>query len=487
MQKPRGLGILPFSLCLLIWAAGCSHAIFPTQGGGGGGGGTKAPVILTFHDSTTAPAGISVTSFEATVTGALLQPGSVSILSAPQTIELTQLQANSAFLSTTQVATGSYTSLVITYANPKYTFLNDSGVQVTANGQTCAAGASCVVTPTITGASTVTLSGAAPFPIVTTTNQTTLLAVDLDLNSTIQSDFSVSFTNSTSVAAVQSTGATGTTVGNFAVTGAVTSVGSNQFSLASSTGQTLTVAVSSSTAFQFQRANCTANDFTCLAVGQILNVDMSNLTTTGALQATEVDFDDAASTQQVTGTIVSFNATPPTSFQMIMHNAVPSISGLSVGTPVTVNIANTATFAINNGSLPLPVGETFATSSDLLVGQEVEARISGTFTPGPPPSFTTDRIALEPTQLTATVASVSPSTSILTLNQLPVIFVDNPIGSVSQIQVTTVSPGTLFLNLSPASLSGVTAGQTVSVGGFLFNTISTSGSPTIVADAVVGP
>ncbi|MGH9728185.1 MAG: hypothetical protein ACRD33_01590 [Candidatus Acidiferrales bacterium] len=486
MRKSRGLGILPLSLCVLTWAAGCSHAIFPTQGGGGGGG-SNVPVILTFHD--TAPAGISVTSFEVTVTGAVMQPGSVSLLSAPQTIELTQLQANSAFLSTTQVATGSYTSLAITYANPKYTFLNDSGVQVTANGQTCAAGASCVVTPTITGASTVTLSGAAPFPIVTTTNQTTLLGVDLDLSSAVQSDFSVSFANSTSAAAVQSTGATGATVGNFAVTGAVKSVGSNQFNLTSSTGQMLTVAVSSSTAFQFQRANCTANDFTCVAVGQILNVDMSNLTTTGDLQANEVDFDDAAATQQVTGTIVSFNATPPTSFQMIMHNAVPSISGFSVGTPVTVNIANTATFAVNNGSLPLPGGVTFATPSDLLVGQEVEARVSGTFTAGPPASFTTDRIALEPTQITATVTSVNPGNLSFILDNLSLLFTQAPSGAVLQIQVLTASQ-TLFLTPNGSFNDIVIAtspNNVFSVGGFLFNTIGSTGSPTIVAGTVVGP
>ncbi|HKV27151.1 MAG TPA: DUF4382 domain-containing protein [Candidatus Acidoferrales bacterium] len=444
-------------------------------------------MILAFRD--TPPAGIAVTSFQVTVTGAMLQPGNVSLLSAPQTIELTQLQANSTFLSTTQVPTGSYTSLVITYASPKYTSLNDSGVQLTVMGQACAAGASCVVTPAITGASTVTLSGAAPFPIVTTTNQTTLLAVDLDLNSTIQSDFSVSFTNSSSVTAVQSTGAAGSTVGNFAVSGIVTSVGSNQFNLTSSTGQSLTVAVASATAFQFQRASCTANNFTCVAVGQILNVNMEGLTTTGAMQASEVDFDDAASTQQVTGTIVSFNATPPTSFHMIMHGVVPSISGFSVGTPVTVNIANTATFVVNNGSLTLPAGGTFATTSDLLVGQEVEARISGTFTGGQSPSFTTDRIALEPTQINATVSTVNPGNLSFFLNNLSPLFTQAPSGAIVQIQVLTSSQ-TLFLtpNHSFNDITNATSPNNIfSVGGFLFNTIGSTGSPTIVAGTVVGP
>src|SRR5579863_350880 len=123
MQKPRGLGILPLSLCVLIWAAGCSHANY--NFGGGGGGNQTAPIYLAFHD--TAAAGITVTSFQVTVTGAVLQPGNVSLLSAPQTIELTQLQTNSAFLSTTNVPLATYTSLTVTYASPQYTFLNDSG------------------------------------------------------------------------------------------------------------------------------------------------------------------------------------------------------------------------------------------------------------------------------------------------------------------------------------------------------------------------
>ena len=224
-MKPRGLRILPLSLCILIWAAGCSHANFNL---GGGGGGQTAPMFLTFHD--TPPAGITVTSFEVTVTGAVLQPGNVSLLSAPQTIELTQLQTNSAFLSTTKVPLATYTSLTITYASPQFTFLNNSGVQVTAGGQPCAAGASCVVASPTASPLTLTLSSPSfPSVVVGATNQT-LLEVDVNLNNIIQNNFSLNFGTSATggsgaVTVTQFTGTAGTTaIGNFNVTGQIGTV-----------------------------------------------------------------------------------------------------------------------------------------------------------------------------------------------------------------------------------------------------------------------
>lgn len=487
-MKPRGLGILPLSLCILIWAAGCSHATFNT----GGGGGKTAPMFLTFHD--TAAAGITVTSFEVTVTGAVLQPGNVSLLSSPQTIELTQLQTNSAFLSTTNVPLGTYTSLMVTYASPQYTFLNNSGVQVTAGGQPCAAGASCVVTSPTVSPLTLTLSAPA-FPSVPVTSASiqTLLEVDVNLNNIIQPNFSLNFGPSASggsgaVTVTQFTGTAGNTaIGNFNVTGQVGSVSTtptNQFTLTTANGKTLTI-LAGSTTFEFARANCAANNFTCLAAGQIVGANV-DIFSNGSLGATEVDFDDVPGTQQVSGTIVTENNSPPTSFKMIVHNTIPPVAGLTLGTPVTVNIGGTASFVINNGSFVLPTGMTFATTSDLLVGQEVEARVaSGTSISNG--AFTTDRLALERTQVQSKVTSLSPTAQppqpSFVLNPLPPLFV-NP---VTQIQVLTITQGTTVLttfeNLTPLGITGLTQSQPVTVGGFLFNTV---GSPTIVATTVRG-
>lgn len=495
MGKPRGLRILPLSLCILIWTAGCSHAVFQTNGGGGGN--KTAPMFLTFHD--TPAAGITVTSFQVTVTGAVLQPGNVSLLSAPQTIELTQLQTNSAFLSTTSVPVATYTSLTITYASPQYTFLNESGVQVTAGGQSCAAGASCVVASPTASPLTLTLSSPSfPAVVVGATNQT-LLEVDVNLNNIIQSDFSLNFGASASggsgaVTVTQFTGTAGTTaIGNFNVTGEVASVSTspaNQFTLTTPNGKTLTI-LAGSTTFEFARANCSANNFTCLAAGQIVDANV-DLFSSSSLSATEVDFDDASGTQQVSGTIVTENNSPPTSFQMIVHNTIPPVASLPPGTPVTVTIGGAASFVINNGSFVLPAGASFASTSDLIVGQEVEARVaSGTSISNG--AFTTDRLALEQTQLEANVSSISPQAQPLpffVFNPLPPLFTQASVGPATQLQVDITgagqSSGTIFEHLTPLTLSGVTVGQKVTAGGFLFNTTGTVGSPTIVATTVRG-
>lgn len=494
MQKPRGLGILPLSLCILVWAAGCSHANFNF---GGGGGAKTAPMFLTFHD--TPAAGITLTSFEVTVTGAVLQPGNVSLLASPQTIELTQLQTNSAFLSTTNVPLATYTSLTITYASPQFTFLNDSGVSVTVGGQPCAAGASCVVaSPT---ASPLTLALSSPsFPsvVVGATNQT-LLEVDVNLNNIIQPNFSLNFGPSASggsgaVTVTQFTGTAGTTaIGNFNVTGQVGSVTTspaNQFTLTTPAGKTLTIKANAA-AFEFARANCTNNDFTCLAAGQIVDTNV-DIFSDGSLSATEVDFDDASGTQQVSGTIVSENNSPPTSFQMIVHNTIPPVASLPPGTPVTVNIGGAASFVINNGSFVLPIGTSFASTSDVIVGQEVEARVaSGTSISNG--AFTADRLALEQTQLEANVGSISPQAQpfpFFVFNPLPPLFTQTPVGPATQLQVDITgagqSGGTIFENLTPLGLGGVTVAQKVTASGFLFNTTGTVGSPTIVATTVRG-
>ena len=492
MQKPRGLRILPFSLCILILAAGCSHANYNL---GGGGGGQTAPMFLTFHD--TPPAGITVTSFEVTVTGAVLQPGNVSLLASPQTIELTQLQTNSAFLSKTNVPLATYTSLTITYASPQYTFLNDSGVQVTAGGQPCAAGASCVVTSPKASPLTLTLSSPSfPAVVVGATNQT-LLEVDVNLNNIIQqSDFSLNFGPSASggsgaVTVTQFTGTAGTTaIGNFNVTGQVGTSPSDQFTLTTSTGQALTI-LAGSTTFEFARANCAANNFTCLAAGQIVDANV-DVFSDGSLGATEVDFDDASGTQQVSGTIVTENNSPPTSFQMIVHNTIPPVAGLTPGTPVTVNIANNASFVINNGSFVLPTGMSFATTSDLLVGQEVEARVaSGTSISNG--AFTTDRLALEQSQFPAAISSINPGNLSFFVNNLSPIFTQAPSGSITQIQVftSTSSPSqTQFQTLPTGTFADLTTAppnNIVFVGGFLFNTIGATGSPSVAVEVVRMP
>src|SRR6185437_2105780 len=89
-------------------------------------------------------------------------------------------------------------------------------------------------------------------------------------------------------------------------------------------------------------------------------------------------------------------------------------------------------------------------------GQEVEARVASgtTISNG---AFTTDRLALEQTQLQATATNVSataqppnPSyalSSSSAVSPLPSLFVDNPLGTVKQIQVLTITQGSTTLTV----------------------------------------
>lgn len=499
MSETRRLGTLVTAIAMMLAVAGCSHAVFPQNGGNGSG---TSPVILTFHDAApTGPAGVTVTSFEVTITGAVLEPGNVSLISTPQTVELTQLQTNSVLFPTAQVAAGSYTSLTITYSNPQFTIVNNSGVAVTIPSGQCPANASCPVTnPTVTQLTqTLSSNSVPPFPSlsVTAANQT-LLEFDVNLNDVIQSDLSLNFALSGAVTVTQSSSGQASTLGTMNLAGQVSSVtaSSNQFQLTASTGQTFTITTNSTgsnpTTFEFARASCTANDFSCIAMGQIVDVDVDIESDGATLDAAEVDFDDASGTQQVSGTIVGQTGTPPTSVLMVVHNTIPPVSTLPPGTGVIVNIGGGASYVTNNGSFILPSGLSFASTSDVIIGQEIEARVASnsSISNG---AFTSDRLALEQTQLEAEVSSVSPLTQpfpFFILSPLPALFSAAPVNPALQLEIVDTSAnqlaGTVYQDLTPDNIGGLTDGQFVVTGGFLFNTTGSIGSPSLIATVVRG-
>jgi hypothetical protein len=96
---------------------------------------------LTIHDNP--PMGVTVLSFDIDVTGAELQPSDaskqpVSMLSAPEDIELEHLQTESALLASKSVPTGTYSSLMVSFANPRMIIQNQAGGTLTLGTQSCA-------------------------------------------------------------------------------------------------------------------------------------------------------------------------------------------------------------------------------------------------------------------------------------------------------------------------------------------------------------
>src|SRR5574340_764103 len=112
------LAILVLLISLL---AACGTAIKPDPTDPS----NAAPLSLTITD--TPLTGVTALAFEITITGVVLQPGNVSLLSAPTTFETQRLLTGPALLSTTNVAAGMYTSITFTVANPSLTVFNGSG------------------------------------------------------------------------------------------------------------------------------------------------------------------------------------------------------------------------------------------------------------------------------------------------------------------------------------------------------------------------
>jgi hypothetical protein len=115
-------------------------------------------------------------------------------------------------------------------------------------------------------------------------------------------------------------------------------------------------------------------------------------------------------------------------------------------------------------------GLTFSSSSDLMVGQNVQIRPGTASTSGGVTTLTTDLVRLWPSQITGQVGSPSPTNGTFVLTNLSPLFTS----PVTMINVVTLS------NMNFEDFSGfgsLTASSTVSVKGLLFNT---AGTPTLV-------
>jgi len=462
MQGARLLAAL--SLLSFVTIAGCSGS-----GGkfsGSGSAGTTAPVSLTMTDAP--PANVSVVSFQVVVVSAVMNPGNVLLVSSPITVEARRLEEETAFLTNTNVPTGTYTSLTVTFANPSLTFQN--GTPQTIAG--CLPGAVCNVTPTTT-----TLTATANFPspgLTLTRNSPVGLFVDVNLNSVLTSSMGVDFSSGVSVSQLASGQPGGVLAPIEDVVGQVTTIDSvnNRFNFQTPVGTFVIQANSSSAFLNFPSGVCSSAGFACFKVGQIAAVDLS-LQADGTLLAKNVFFEDAdTSKAEVEGVIISVNKATQ-QFNMVALQQTPSVTGISVGAVVTANLSLSTTFDIDNLG-PDTSAFTFQSANDLLVGQEVQVRrlptSSGT-------TINADRVRLESSRFTGTIASVSaPSFSV---SGLPSLF-GSAIPAITQIQVQT-SAFTEFAG-NASTFIQLAIGDTVSLRGQLFGG---AGSPALAATKVI--
>ena len=100
-------------------------------------------------------------------------------------------------------------------------------------------------------------------------------------------------------------------------------------------------------------------------------------------------------------------------------------------------------------------------------------------------SINSDQVILRASQVTGTVLLINLGNASFSVNGLPSLFTAATPTSITQIQAQTSSQ-TVFVKVNLNGLTGLAPGQTVSVGGFLFNTITATGSPTLATETVVG-
>src|SRR6476659_4480115 len=113
LDKTNAAQLAVMAAGFLAGCGGSYNAMAPPPGA------QAAQVSLAVTDAP--PAGVTVISFEVSVTGATLSPGNVDLLGGkgPVRIEVKKLETESAFLSTATVAAANYTNLSLTFANPE--------------------------------------------------------------------------------------------------------------------------------------------------------------------------------------------------------------------------------------------------------------------------------------------------------------------------------------------------------------------------------
>ncbi len=455
---------------------------------------SSVPVSLTMTDDP--PAGVDVLFFQVSLTDATLTPATgsaVSLLSnnTPIQIDVTQLQALSAFLSTANVPAGTYNSLSLTFANPQLVIFNQSD---TAIASTCKVGTVCQLTPAI--ASATQSFSSSPFPITVSSGSPLGLVVDFRLNKVVQPDLSVdlSVANGVSVKTLPSV----PMHPEFGyVTGQVETVtaAQNQFTMLTKWGRTFTVNTSSSTTFSnFPASACSAAGIGCVAQGQIVRVHVTDVASAGVLDASDVSYVQAVGTQTVEGTIIQILPLPTSAgeevVRMILHREPMATSGLPLGGIATVTFASGAAYSIDNNGFTLPSGVSFAGTADVTVGQDVQVMVEpGTLAStssgpsmgmwGTPPgiTFTTSSVQLEPSQLTAMITAIdsgNQSFSLgINLGFVPWVTRNLP-ATLFNVETTAQ---TTYDGFTTDSFSGLATNDWVSVSGFVFPAASGLGNP----------
>ena len=443
------------------------------RGSGGYFGGMAAsagPSNVTVMMTDTPPPGVTILSFEITVTAATLNPGNVQLVTAPHRIEVKRLETESAFLAAIDVPAGTYQSVTVMLANPELTFLNQSNAAI----GTCQVNTVCEVESNATGS--ITFSGS-PFPVMLSANDSTGFLVDVNLSNIITSTLGVDFTAANAITVTQLTKKPEGDLDNLDdLKGVVQNLDATnkKFTLHTVQGD---FQITTDDKTEFESEVCGANNFSCLQNGQVVGVD-ARIMAGGVFLAKKIEFEDDAVDDELEGVISKIDDS--THFEMVVLDELRAMNSVNVGNPIVVTLNSGASFKVKTDGLSVPSAlqaafEGATDTSQLIQGQVVQVQVVGSVNVGPPIAVTTSRVRLRFSQFTATVSG-TPVPPNFTVGSLPPLFTN---AGITSVHVQTSSK-TDFDGVS--DVSGLADGNTVSLRGLLFK--SGANPPELIARKV---
>lgn len=431
-------------------------------------GAMAVPITMT----DTPPAGVTILSFEVTLTSATLNPGNVDLLAGKGAVrvEVRQLETESAFLNTASIPAGTYTSLNLTFASPEITFQNNTAAPLAG----CAVEAVCEIKPTGTLTSVVNF---APPGITVSSNSPMGLQIDVNPNNVITETFGVNFGVGVTVQTLAMK-PTGELEDLDDLQGTIQNLNAqtSQFTLHTMNGD-FTILIDHNTEFELE--HCGANSLVCLVNGEVVKVDIGVMSG-AAFVARKIELEDEVEDDELEGIV--FKIDDAMHFEMVVLDELRSVNNVNVGNPVVVTLNNPA-FEIQSDDLSVPsaLQNSFrgaTNTSQLLPGQTVQIRLTAPVNPGPPLMVTSDRVRLRMTQFTANVKVGSIVPPNFSVDTLPALFTGSGITS---IHVQT-SNQTDFDGIG--GLSGLSDGSLVSLRGLLFR--NGANPPELIAKKVRG-
>jgi hypothetical protein len=496
MRKLFSLPFVATAVASLLTGCGMSNMTNtnPTQPSG-----DSVPVSLSMTDDP--PQGVQVLFFQVSLMDASLTPSSgpaVSLLNGntPIQIDVTQLQALSAFLSTANVSPGNYTGMSLTFGSPLLVIFNQSDTSIAG---TCAVGSVCQLTPTIDDSSAMVNITSAPFPVTVSANSPLGFLVDFHLNTIIQSDLSVNLgvANGITVGELPPMPMPTPRFGFLNGTVESTDASQNQFTLQTPWGRTFTIETTSGTTFNdFPSSACASAGFGCLAQNQVVQVQISGVESGGILEASAVTYEQTASQPTVEGIIFSYSAT---GMRILLRGNPTFNPNLPLGGIANVTFASGTTFSVDANGFTIPSGLMFAGTENLTTGQAVKVNIvPGSLTStgsgptagwGPPPSvsFTTNNVLLEPGQITGNITALASPDFTLQYTVWPLCPPGAPCPTIvvllsSQIQTTSQ---TTYTGFATDSFDGLAVNDWVSVNGWLFESDNGMMDPAIAPPQIL--